>query len=185
MRRVFAASFDLGLELGGGFLGSYFGALIAALAITLRSENPVGIQSSIWSGMQFGFVFCFFAISIVNRIVIQGLSGASLGKKLFKLEIQARAGSLSWSMMFKRFLLSHVLGFKHEKMSGTQVVFEGQTFTPAEPTVVPEETATIIPFPVLPVVLSSDYSERPTAMVIQLHQPIQVDQEQENKKKAA
>ena len=107
IRRTGAGAVDFTIELAGGLLGSYFGALLAAFATMLRPGiEPEAMQHSIWSGFGFGFAFWVLAISFLNRVLIQGISRASIGKKIFQLELVSTGEPLSWRQMSIRWALS-------------------------------------------------------------------------------
>ncbi len=105
-RRLGAAAIDFTIEVSGGLLGSYFGAMVAALVVAIRNETPDEMQLSIWNGFGFGFVFWTLAISFLNRVLIQGLSRSSVGKKIFKLELISTGVPLTWTTMMNRWILS-------------------------------------------------------------------------------
>ncbi len=107
-RRLGSAAIDLTIEVTGGLLGSYFGAMVAALVMAMRNESSDQMQISIWNGFGFGFVFWTLAISFLNRVLIQGLSRSSIGKKVFKLELISTRKPLTWNTMMKRWILSIV-----------------------------------------------------------------------------
>jgi uncharacterized RDD family membrane protein YckC len=97
---------DLTLELWGGLLGSYFGAMVAALVTAMKSSAPEQMEQSVRSGFGLGFAFWALSISLVNRVLIQGVSRASIGKKLFKLELIASGEPITWTTMLKRWVVS-------------------------------------------------------------------------------
>lgn len=105
-RRSASTLVDFSLELSGGLLGSYFGAMVAALVTAVRASAPEQIEQSMRSGFGMGFAFWALSISIVNRVLIQGISRASIGKKIFKLEIISSEQSLTWTTMFTRWVVS-------------------------------------------------------------------------------
>ena len=105
-RRAGSGFVDWAIEFGGGLLGSYFGALVAALMVAMKDGPPEQMQSSIWNGFGFGFVFWILAVSFINRVLIQGLSRASIGKKVFNLELISSSGPLTWTKVMKRWVLS-------------------------------------------------------------------------------
>jgi hypothetical protein len=146
LRRAAASMVDLTMELTGGLLGSYFGAMVAALVTAIRATAPEQMEQSVRSGFGLGFAFWALSISIVNRVLIQGLSRASVGKKLFKLELISSTAPLTWSGMFTRWVVSvgslaaggagYVYAFfneegktLHDLIAGTDVVpmFESAT----------------------------------------------------------
>ncbi len=106
-RRVGSIGLDLCIEFGGGLLGSYFGAMVAGLVTALRHHDPLMMQSSVSRGFGFGFVFCTLSISFVNRVLIQGISRASLGKRFFNLELVSGT-PFTWPLILKRWLLSEL-----------------------------------------------------------------------------
>ena len=110
VRRFVAGAIDLGIEVGSGFLGGYFGAMMAALVIVLHEVSPVSTQKAIWTGMIFGFLFWSFAVSWVNRVLIQGMSRATTGKKFMNLEIVSTGAPISWETMMKHWLSVTLIG---------------------------------------------------------------------------
>ena len=191
-RRFAASLVDLSLELGGGLMGSYFGAMVAALVMTLKNDSAQAMQTSIWNGFGFGFAFWTLSISFLNRVLIQGLSRASIGKKIFKLEMIAVHHPLDWPMVAKRWVLSMIslalggLGYTYmffdkegrsipDLLTDTDVVplFQGRNMS-----VEHDErhfVATQVMSPSFTeqlasrlLVLSHTHAERPTATVIQL-----------------
>jgi hypothetical protein len=107
VRRIAAGIVDGMIEVVGGLLGSYFGVMVAALLVAMQNEPPEELQRSMWSGMGFGFVFWALSISFLNRVLIQGLSRSSIGKKLFKLEVISTDSSLTWTTMMTRWVMSY------------------------------------------------------------------------------
>jgi len=106
-RKMGASLIDLTIELSGGILGSYFGAMVAALlAVMDRDVNPEVMQNTMKSGFGLGFIFWTLGVSFLNRVLIQGISRASIGKKFFHLELISIAGPLTWSTMVGRWALS-------------------------------------------------------------------------------
>jgi uncharacterized RDD family membrane protein YckC len=81
--------------------------MVAAL-VTVMTPNvaPESMQLSIKSGFGIGFAFWALSISFLNRVLIQGISRASIGKKIFKLELVASGESLTWPRMMYRWILS-------------------------------------------------------------------------------
>lgn len=183
------------IEIAGGLLGSYFGAMVAALVIALRNETPTYMQESIWNGVGFGFVFWMFSISFLNRVLIQGVSRSSIGKKVFKIELVSAVGPLTWGTVTKRWLLGYISLFAgcsgfiyalfdkqhhtfHDMMVGTDVipVFESGTMEM-------EHLESLVGEPRVPnmarivsmsFVLSNVQSERPESNVIYLPVPKQM-----------
>ncbi|MBS1959488.1 MAG: RDD family protein [Bdellovibrionales bacterium] len=189
IRRFGAGIIDGMIEVAGGLLGSYFGAMVAALVVALKNESPTAMQSSIWNGVGFGFVFWMFSISFLNRVLIQGVSRASIGKKVFDIELVSAVGPLTWGSVIKRWLLGYVSLFAcgagfiyslfnkeghtfHDVITGTDVipVFKSATMEMehveslvGEPRVPNMARITSLSF-----VLSNVQSERPESNVIQL-----------------
>jgi uncharacterized RDD family membrane protein YckC len=97
---------DFTLELWGGLLGSYFGAMVAALVTAMKTSAPEQMEQSVRSGFGLGFAFWALSISMVNRVLIQGVSRASIGKKLFKLELISSGEPITWTTMLKRWVVS-------------------------------------------------------------------------------
>jgi len=98
-RRVMASLIDISIEAVGGLLGGYFGAMIAALVIALKDFSGSSTQKAIWFGMICGFIFWGTATSWLNRVLVQGVSRASFGKKIFNLEIVSTGTPISWRSM--------------------------------------------------------------------------------------
>ncbi len=107
-RRIAACLIDYSVELTGGFLGSYFGIMVAALLTTLKDAPAEEMTTSMWNGLGFGFVFWFLSVSFLNRVLVQGLSRSSIGKKLLKLELISTTKTLSWSAVTTRWLFSFI-----------------------------------------------------------------------------
>jgi hypothetical protein len=122
------------------------------------------------------------SISFVNRVLIQGISRASIGKKLFHLELTSPAEDLSWSRMMYRWVLSigstsfFGAGYwymflneegrsYHDFIAGTEVLpaleDAGIRVEFREPAKTAEEIRERMVF-------SSAHSERPMATVIEL-----------------
>ena len=99
---------DWSIEVAGGLLGSYFGVMVAALLVAMRDGRADEMQSSMLSGLGFGFIFWTLSVSFLNRVLIQGLSRASVGKKVFKLELISTSHELDWATVIKRWLVSFV-----------------------------------------------------------------------------
>jgi hypothetical protein len=186
-RRLAAAATDWTIEVGGGLLGSYFGVMVAALIVAMKNEPAEELQHSMWSGMGFGFVFWSLSIGFINRVLIQGLSRASLGKKLFKLELISSGQPLTWTTVMNRWVMSYVsiaaggLGYAylffnkeartfHDVVVHTDVVpqFAGSHMTMEYR----EEMTPVTPLSMQALsrvlVLSNTQAERPMATVIQL-----------------
>jgi hypothetical protein len=109
-RRFIAWAIDLGIELGGGLLGGYFGAMMAALVIVLHEVSPAATQAAIWTGMSFGFLFWGLAVSWVNRVLVQGMSRATFGKKFMDLEIVSTGAPINWESMMKHWISASFIG---------------------------------------------------------------------------
>ena len=110
IKRIIAGMVDFGIELGGGLLGGYFGAMMAALVIVLNPVSPAATQTAIWSGMGFGFFFWAIAVSWVNRVLVQGMSRATIGKKIMDLEIISTGAPISWEIMMKHWMTASLIG---------------------------------------------------------------------------
>lgn len=186
---------DWMIELSGGLLGSYFGVMVAALFTAMNREvTPQHMQSSIKSGLGLGFVFWALGISFLNRVLIQGISRASIGKKLFKLELISEGGPLTWSKVTARWVLSvgsfAALGagylyslFNSERRTLHDVLMDTDVVRSFESNAVTIEvksqearTEDLREW----MVISNAHAERPTATVIKLPVP-----EKEEKKKAS
>jgi len=109
-KRVVAAGIDFAIEIVGSLLGGYFGAMVAALVIVLKETNPMMTQKAIWTGMIAGFFFWGVAVSWVNRVLIQGLSRASIGKKLMQLEVVSKGDPIQWKTMMMNWLSAGLAG---------------------------------------------------------------------------
>lgn len=186
-KRFSSAVVDWTIEIGGGVLGSYFGVMVAALLMAVRNEPADELQHSMWNGMGFGFVFCSLSIGFINRVLIQGLSRASLGKKLFKLELISSGGPLTWTTMLTRWVMSYVsiaaggLGYAyllfnkearafHDVVAQTDVVpaYAGVTMSVEyRETITPQIPLSLHGMSRL-MILSNTQAERPTANVIRL-----------------
>ena len=107
LRKIGSSLVDGAIELTGGLLGSYFGAMVAAL-VTVMTPNvaPETMQLSMKSGFGIGFAFWALSISFLNRVLIQGISRASIGKKIFKLELISNGDQFTWTRMVYRWVLS-------------------------------------------------------------------------------
>ena len=191
-RRIAAGLIDFSLEIGSGLLGSYFGAMLAALVVAIKDQSPEIMQASIWNGFGFGFVFWSLSISFLNRGLIQGLSRSSIGKKIFKLELISCDQPLTWGVVTRRWVLSILstvggLGYSvmffnrdgralHDFLTKTDVVpiFEGRNMSvePDEREI--PEVQVLSPsfseqFASRMLVLAQSHAERPmVAPVIQL-----------------
>ncbi len=182
-RRMASAMVDWTLEIAGGLLGSYFGVMIAALLMSVQDQPGEEIQSSMWHGFGFGFIFWALSISFINRVLIQGVSRASIGKKIFKIELISSGVPLTWKTMVYRWVLAQAslaaggLGYLyalidrdgrafHDLMAHTDVVPEFQSQSVSVEYRHQEELprTEVSGF----IVLSSGQAERPSATVIQL-----------------
>lgn len=185
-RRAGSSIVDGAIELSGGLLGSYFGVMVAALLVAVQNEPAEQLQHSMWNGMGFGFVFWSLSISFINRVLIQGLSRASLGKKLFKLELISSGQPLTWNTMMTRWVMSYAsiamggLGYAylffnrdarafHDVIAQTDVV---PAYAGINMTVEYSEESHAIPMTMQVasriLILSNTTAERPMAEVIQL-----------------
>jgi len=129
IRRTLASLLDCTIEISGGFLGSYFGMMLAALLVSANDGPAEQMQSSMWSGFGFGLVFWTFSLSFLNRVLIQGLSRSSIGKKFFDLELISVGKPLTWNTIIGRW----VMGFGSFGIFGAgyfSAIFdkEGRTF---------------------------------------------------------
>jgi len=194
-RKIGASLVDGIIEFSGGMLGSYFGAMVAAL-VTVMNQNadPELMQRSMKSGFGLGFIFWALAISFINRVLIQGISRASIGKKLFKLELISGSAPLTWSRVVSRWVLS--IGSLATFGAGYAfAIFNSERKTLhdvlMDTDVVPEFNSSSINLEVMNLdprseealqmmIISNAQAERPTATVIRL--PVK---EKDEKKKAA
>ena len=195
LRKIGATFVDYTLELSGGLLGSYFGAMVAALVTVMNQDvNPKMMQSSIKSGFGIGFVFWALGISFVNRVLIQGISRASVGKKVFRLELISDSNSLTWSRVISRWVFSigslvalgggYFYAFfqserrtLHDVLAGTEIVpeFESNSMELEVKESSPKEDEAL-----QLMIISNVQAERPTATVIRLPR-----KEKDEKKKVA
>jgi uncharacterized RDD family membrane protein YckC len=104
-RRTCANLIDTTLEISGGLLGSYFGMLVAALLASINEGPAQQMQHSMLSGFGFGLVVWTLSVSFLNRVLIQGLSRASIGKKIANLELISTEHALSWKTIFARWIM--------------------------------------------------------------------------------
>ncbi len=187
---------DFSIELFGGLLGSYFGAMVAALVTVMNHDaSPQMMKGAIKGGFGLGFVFWALGISFLNRVMIQGISRASIGKKIFKLELIAEGKSLTWSRVARRWVFSigsfaaFGVGYfyaifhpehktLHDVLSETDIVpeFESSSLAiePKDPDPVAEESMRLM-------IIANAQAERPTATIIRLP----AKEEGEEKKKAS
>ncbi|MBU6153250.1 MAG: RDD family protein [Bdellovibrionales bacterium] len=183
LRKLGASLVDFVMEFTGGLLGSYFGAMVAALVTVMNQNvNPQMMQSSIKSGFGIGFVFWALGVSFLNRVPIQGISRASVGKKLFKLELISSGTALTWSKVTGRWLLSmgsfsifgggYLYAFfhpeqrtLHDVLADTDVV---PSFESASLEIEPMEEALDPETALQMMIISNAQAERPSATVIQL-----------------
>ncbi len=211
-RRSASSAVDFTLELWGGLLGSYFGAMVAALVTTMKSSAPEQMEQSVRSGFGLGFAFWALSISLVNRVLIQGVSRASIGKKLFKLELISSGEPITWTTMLKRWVVSvgsmAVGGFGywyaffnderktlHDLIAGTDVVpmfestsvameysQESKSFEEIREILVPQPVAPLSVEPVL--VVAEVVAEKSTlADVISIEEWRKDDDENQDEKK--
>lgn len=110
VKRIIAGTIDFSIELGSGLLGGYFGAMMAALVIVLQDVPPAATQKAIWTGMSFGFFFWCVTVSWVNRVLVQGFSRASIGKRFMELEIVSTGEPISWTVMMKHWMSATLIG---------------------------------------------------------------------------
>jgi len=110
IKRIIAGVIDFCIEFGCGLLGGYFGAMMAALVIVLNPVSPTATQTAIWSGMGFGFFFWAIAVSWMNRVLVQGMSRATIGKKMMDLQIISTGAPISWEIMMKHWISASMMG---------------------------------------------------------------------------
>ncbi len=92
-QRLLASAIDGTIVVTVGYLGAFFGAMLADI---MASEDAMA------AGFLMGWFFWFHAVWFLNMIVYQGLTGSSLGKKIFKIEVVTLSGepfTLSGSMV--------------------------------------------------------------------------------------
>jgi uncharacterized RDD family membrane protein YckC len=179
-----ATLMDATIEFFGGLLGSYFGAMVAALVTAMNQDaGAEAMQSSMRSGFGIGFAFWAISISLINRVLIQGISRASIGKKIMKLEIASSGAPLTWNRVALRWVLSvgslaafgagywyawlNAEGrFFHDVVAGTRVVPEHELEPVVRVDVPPALPAVREGHPLM--VIPSANAERPTATVVRL-----------------
>ena len=83
---------------------------MAALVIVLGDVSPAATQKAIWTGMFFGFFFWGLTVSWLNRVLVQGYSRASIGKKYMNLEIISTGAPISWEVMVKYWVTASFSG---------------------------------------------------------------------------
>jgi hypothetical protein len=110
VKRAIASGIDFSIELAAGLLGGYFGAMVAALVIVLHRVSPAATQKAIWGGMGFGFLFWLVTASWVNRVLIQGMSRATIGKRMMNLEIVSNGPAISWTVMMRHWISGSLMG---------------------------------------------------------------------------
>lgn len=110
VRRWIAAGVDVLVEMICGVMGGYFGAMLAALTMVLHEVSPQMVQRSIWTGMISGFFFWALSASWINRVIIQGFSRSSIGKKIMELEIVSFGAPISWKVMMRYWLTVSLSG---------------------------------------------------------------------------
>ena len=197
-RKIGASLVDFIMEFTGGVLGSYFGAMVAAL-VTVMNQNPSPqvMQSSIKSGFGIGFVFWALGVSFLNRVLIQGVSRASIGKKIFRLELISTGDDLTWSKVTTRWVYSigslaffgagYIYALFHQEfrtfhdvITDTDVipVFESSSLE-----ISPKETSREAEAALQRIVISNAQAERPAATVIQL--PLKTKDDSKDKKRSA
>ncbi len=198
IRKIGASLVDFILEFTGGVLGSYFGAMVAAL-VTVMNQNPSPhvMQSSIKSGFGIGFVFWALGVSFLNRVLIQGISRASIGKKIFRLELISTGDNLTWSKVTSRWVYSigslsfFGLGYLyalihqefrtlHDVISDTDVV---PAFESSSLEISPKETMRESEVAIQRIVIAKARTEGPSATVIQL--PTKPKGDKKDKKRVA
>jgi len=84
--------FDSWLLLGAGFGGGVFGSMLAN-ALAAGARDAAHARSAGEAGFLFGWVFWGAAAWILNFGILQGMTGASLGKMIFKLRVVQVGGS--------------------------------------------------------------------------------------------
>ncbi len=100
-KRAVAACIDFFIELGGAVLGAYFGAMVAALIIAWSDLGAESSPKAIWTGLISGFLFWGLVVSWINRVLIQGVSRSTIGKKYMQLEVISLGAPIDWKIMMK------------------------------------------------------------------------------------
>jgi hypothetical protein len=110
IKRAVAAGIDFFIEVSGGFLGAYFGAMIAALVIAWNEMGADASQKTVWAGMTVGFLFWGLTVSWFNRVLIQGVSRSTIGKKFMQLEIVSFGAPIDFRVMMIHWLTAGIYG---------------------------------------------------------------------------
>jgi hypothetical protein len=109
VKRAIATGIDFTIECVGALLGGYFGAMVAALVIVMTEANPRITQKAMWTGMVAGFLFWGITTSWMNRVLIQGISRSSIGKKLMQLELVSYGAPISWKSMMRHWVTGSLI----------------------------------------------------------------------------
>ena len=109
-KRAAAEIIDSSIELASGCLGGYFGAMVAALTVVLEGVSPHATQRAIWTGLISGFISWTLGSSWINRVLVQGISRSSFGKKIMNLEIVSTGEAISWTVMMKYWASASLFG---------------------------------------------------------------------------
>lgn len=62
--------------------GGYLGAYVAAVVVSVKGAPPSAVESAASSGLAFGTGFWFCVSVFMNFVVLQGLTGSTLGKMI-------------------------------------------------------------------------------------------------------
>lgn len=84
--RCFAFVIDSALAWAAQFLGAFLGAVVAFAMVGLDAPQAISEDAS-GQGMAFGWFFWGAAAWFINLGVLQGLTGASLGKMLLGIRV--------------------------------------------------------------------------------------------------
>jgi uncharacterized RDD family membrane protein YckC len=86
-QRFYAFAIDAFLINGVQFFGGYLGALVAAVVMATRGAPEEIIQEATSSGMLLGWFFWGMTGWILNFGVLQGSTGSTIGKIVFRIRV--------------------------------------------------------------------------------------------------
>jgi len=91
--RVIAGAVDLVVLFLSQFLGAYVTGVIVAVAMTLEGASEIVVYQHSSQAMFVGWVFWAGLMWVSNYIFLQGLTGATIGKKICQLQVVNENGS--------------------------------------------------------------------------------------------
>jgi len=77
------------LDLGFAYIASFMGGMFGAQVATAFAQPHAHVAGS---GFLLGWYFWGFGMGFVNMVILQGITGSSLGKMLFGLKVVNRRG---------------------------------------------------------------------------------------------